>query len=180
MVIWDTGQIGFWKKGWLLLHSKRDDEWMAAHTDLVMRRYCGMYYVVSTSSGNFEAGDVLRTKESWTVGGTWTRCWPVAVVVRGDHSGLSVLNEHLRLVTINESNSKLLCCKILVQQCLAPWMLAWRKHVAGLISGGYKLDVMEGERAQGIESICKRVILKKGSGTRAIEGGKWIPEGVGR
>lgn len=51
-------------------------------------------------------------------------------------------------------------------------MLAWRKHVAGLISGGYKLDVMEGERAQGIESICKRVILKKGSGTRAIEGGK--------
>lgn len=94
------------------------------------------------------------------------------MVVRGDHSGLPVLNEHLRLVTIKESNSKLLCCKIFVQQCLAPWMLALRKHIAGLISGVYKLDVMEGERAQGIEGICKRVIVKKGSRTRAMEGGK--------
>lgn len=53
------------------------------------------------------------------------------------------------------------CCKIFVRQCLAPWMLAQRKHIAGFISEVCKVDVMEGERAQGIEGICKRVIIKK-------------------
>lgn len=51
-------------------------------------------------------------------------------------------------------------------------MLAQRKCIAGFISEVCKLDVMEGERAQGVEGAYKRVIIKKGSGTRAIEGGK--------
>lgn len=53
------------------------------------------------------------------------------------------------------------CYKICVQLCLAPWMLAQRKCIVGFNTGVCKVDVMEGGSAQGIQGMCKRVVIRK-------------------
>ena len=72
----------------------------------------------------------------------------------------------------------LLWSKIFLQLCSAPWILSQRKCIVGFITGVSKVIVMGKKRAQGIQGICQRVIIRKALKQELVKEGSEFLRGV--
>lgn len=147
---------------------------MTEDADLVIRNWCSIYYL-TVFPVNHGVGLSTQKKKEW---GNWrgmekvlnSHCgdeWKTSSVSVG--GPLEAGDHEWAMITIFSvvtflSGSTYFC------GCCSEKMPCWIHHWS--LQSGY-----DGRRKSS-EDICKRVIIRKVSGTRVIERGKWIPEDV--